>query len=293
MEFRLLGPLEVVEHDRRSRSVASSSARCSRCCCCTRTRSSRADRLIDELWGEAPPATAAKSVQVYVSRLRKELGERPARHAARPATSCTSTRPSSTSPLRAARRPRRGGRSRAARRRSCAQALALWRGPPLADLAYEPFAQTEIARLEELRWRGARAADRRRPRGRPPRRARRRAGGARRRASAARAAARPADARALPLGPPGRGARRLPGGPARARRGARARAGRGAASGSSRRSCGRTPRSSAADRRRRRARRPAPTPDRSLLVVPRSARRPRSRCSARGAAGGRGSRRAS
>ena len=31
------------------------------------------------------------------------------------------------------------------------EALAIWRGPPLADLAYEPFAQTEIARLEELR----------------------------------------------------------------------------------------------------------------------------------------------
>jgi DNA-binding SARP family transcriptional activator len=30
-------------------------------------------------------------------------------------------------------------------------ALALWRGPPLADLAYEPFAQPEIARLEEAR----------------------------------------------------------------------------------------------------------------------------------------------
>ena len=33
------------------------------------------DRLHDELWGESPPATAAKSIQLYVSRLRKELGE--------------------------------------------------------------------------------------------------------------------------------------------------------------------------------------------------------------------------
>ena len=35
--------------------------------------------------------------------------------------------------------------------RTLDQALALWRGPPLADFRYEPFAQTEIARLEELR----------------------------------------------------------------------------------------------------------------------------------------------
>src|SRR4051794_34173970 len=32
------------------------------------------------------------------------------------------------------------------------EALDLWRGPPLADLAFEPFAQTEIARLEDRRW---------------------------------------------------------------------------------------------------------------------------------------------
>ena len=70
---------------------------------------------------------------------------------ARPATCCGSTRPSSTSPLRAARRR---GRQRADPERAAEklrEALALWRGPPLADLAYEPFAQAEIARLEELR----------------------------------------------------------------------------------------------------------------------------------------------
>jgi DNA-binding SARP family transcriptional activator len=33
------------------------------------------DRLIDALWGRSPPPTAAKSIQVYVSKLRKELGE--------------------------------------------------------------------------------------------------------------------------------------------------------------------------------------------------------------------------
>ena len=33
------------------------------------------ERLVDEVWGDAPPATVAKSIQVYVSRMRKELGD--------------------------------------------------------------------------------------------------------------------------------------------------------------------------------------------------------------------------
>jgi hypothetical protein len=40
------------------------------------------------------------------------------------------------------------------------QALSLWRGPPLSDLSHEPFAQTEIARLEERRWAGGLAGRR-------------------------------------------------------------------------------------------------------------------------------------
>ena len=55
------------------RPRGASNGRCWRCCCCTPTRRSRSERLIDELWGEHPPATAAKTVQVHVSRLRKAL----------------------------------------------------------------------------------------------------------------------------------------------------------------------------------------------------------------------------
>jgi DNA-binding SARP family transcriptional activator len=110
-----------------------------------------ADRLIDELWGEAPPATAAKSVQVHVSRLRKELGDR--RLATRPPGYVLHVEPSE---LDLARFERLLGDARSADSGSAGEklreALALWRGPALADLAYEPFAQGEIARLEELRW---------------------------------------------------------------------------------------------------------------------------------------------
>ena len=74
MEFRLLGPLEVVEHDRvlvlgggRQRALFAMLL-------LHANEVVSADRLIDGLWGQTPPATAGKIVQVYVSRLRKQLG---------------------------------------------------------------------------------------------------------------------------------------------------------------------------------------------------------------------------
>ena len=108
------------------------------------------ERLIDEPWGESPPATVTKSVQVYVSRLRKQLGEgrlltRTPGYVLRVDASeldvtCFErlvAEAGSADPATAAMKLR--------------EALALWRGPPLEDLAYEPFAQAPIARLGELR----------------------------------------------------------------------------------------------------------------------------------------------
>jgi DNA-binding SARP family transcriptional activator len=150
MEFRLLGPLEVAEHDRllvlggiKPRSLLA-------LLLLHANEVVSADRLIDELWGDEPPATVAKSVQVHVSRLRKELGE--GRLVTRAPGYVLHVDPSE---LDLARFERLIGEARnadpEAARRSCARPLELWRGPALADLAYEAFAQTEIARLEELR----------------------------------------------------------------------------------------------------------------------------------------------
>ena len=97
----------------------------------------------------------------------------------------------SSAPRRSARRSRSGA------------------APPLADFAFEPFAQSEIRAARGAAARRARGADRRRARAGPARRARRRARGARRAAPAAGAAARPADARALPR-PAGRPRRSRP-----------------------------------------------------------------------------------
>jgi DNA-binding SARP family transcriptional activator len=108
------------------------------------------DRLIDALWDEGPPDTARKALQVYVSQLRKLLGR-----------ATVVTRPPGYL-LQVAQggldldrfeglvREARGAEPETAAAK-LQEALSLWRGPPLADFAYDRFARPEIARLEELR----------------------------------------------------------------------------------------------------------------------------------------------
>ncbi len=108
------------------------------------------ERLIDELWGESPPATVAKSVQVYVSRLRKQLGD--GRLLTRTPGYVLRVDASELDVARFERLVAEAGSGDPAMTvQKLSEALALWRGPPLADLAYEPFAQAPIARLGELR----------------------------------------------------------------------------------------------------------------------------------------------
>ena len=159
MEFRILGPLEALD---RGRSVGLGGTRQRALLAVLvlhRGETLSTDRLIDELWGEHPPATATKSVQVYISRLRKALagGDGPAE--------VILTRehgyelrldPEHLDAHRFERLVDEGRSDLAAGRPKPAasaleDALSLWRGPPLADLAYEPFAQREAARLDDLR----------------------------------------------------------------------------------------------------------------------------------------------
>ena len=117
-------------------------------------RAVTADRLIEGLWGEQPPPSAAKMVQNYVWRLRKVLaGDDGAEIITRGSAyelridrelvdACRLERLVSE----AARASEAGTPNGAAR-----EALALFRGKPLADLADEPFASAEIRRLDELR----------------------------------------------------------------------------------------------------------------------------------------------
>src|SRR5919202_7021557 len=108
------------------------------------------DRLIDALWGASPPLTAAKTIQAYVSRLRKALTED--RLVTRPPGYVLYVEPEE---LDLARFEQLVAEARVVSAEGAShklgEALGLWRGPPLADLAYEEFAQGEIARLEEMR----------------------------------------------------------------------------------------------------------------------------------------------
>ena len=120
------------------------------------------DSLIDGLWGERPPATARTTVQVYIAQLRRLL--EPGRQAG--SLGDVIARGPSGYVLQVEQDGLDGARfealavdgrqallsgnwNRAAE--ILRTALALWRGPALADFAFEPWAQTEAGRLEELR----------------------------------------------------------------------------------------------------------------------------------------------
>ena len=157
MEFRILGPLEVLENSRplalgrlKERIVLAvlllhANEFVSR------------ERLIDELWGTSPPATARKAVNVYISKLRQTLtrnGHDPI------ATAEGGYRLGVDPDLLDAERLR----SLIAQARSCIadgdsdpasqllqEALALWRGPTLAGIPLESFGRDEVVQLDELR----------------------------------------------------------------------------------------------------------------------------------------------
>jgi DNA-binding SARP family transcriptional activator len=112
------------------------------------------DRLIDDLWGADSPESTAAALRVVVSRLRKALPE-----------DVLTTRPPGyvlrveRDELDLHRFERLVDEGRGLLARGLAaeaserlgDALALWRGPALADFAYESFAQAAVARLEEIR----------------------------------------------------------------------------------------------------------------------------------------------
>jgi DNA-binding SARP family transcriptional activator len=107
------------------------------------------DRLLDALWGESPPKTALESLHNLVSQLRRVVGD------------VLVTRPPGyvlqVEPWRIdlerfqALVAEADGAPTAARAAKLREALALWRGPALADLLFEPFAEFEAGRLDELR----------------------------------------------------------------------------------------------------------------------------------------------
>ncbi|MCA1842267.1 MAG: AAA family ATPase, partial [Actinobacteria bacterium] len=158
VEFRILGPLDVLVQGRslalggrRERAVLT-------LLLLSLNRVVSSERLVDELWPDRPPKEALHSLRVAVSRLRKVLHE-----AAGDEVLCTvspgyviRTDPDRLDLARfeslvAQARQAMGRNQPQAAGERLREALSLWRGTPLADLAEAPFAQAESARLEEAR----------------------------------------------------------------------------------------------------------------------------------------------
>ena len=155
MEFGILGPLAVrTEHG--EAALGGSKPRALLALLLLHPNEPvSAERLALGLWGEDAPAGAVKTVQVHVSRLRKALGDGEA-VTTTPAGYVLRVRPGELDAERFEDLVADGRRALAAGQAEHAatllrDALSLWRGPPLAELAFEPFAQAEIARLREQR----------------------------------------------------------------------------------------------------------------------------------------------
>ena len=153
MEFRILGPIEVSED---GRPVALQGGKPRALLAVLLLHAGEAvptGELIDALWGERPPETVAKVLQTYVSQLRKILG--PALET-RPGAYRLTVEPGGLDLLVFQQRFADGRRALAEGRAqdaatSLRDALALWRGPALAEFRNEPFAIAELRRLEEAR----------------------------------------------------------------------------------------------------------------------------------------------
>jgi DNA-binding SARP family transcriptional activator len=164
IEYRILGPLEVIVGGV-PRPIAGAKCRALLTLLALRAgQTVSRDRLIDDVWAGAAPASAGSTLQTYVSHLRKEL--EPERVPGQPPRLLVTSGPGyllRTDPgdvdawrfERLVSEGRRllqdggGGNVRAAE--VLCQALALWRGPALADAPATPTTHAEIARLEELR----------------------------------------------------------------------------------------------------------------------------------------------
>jgi YVTN family beta-propeller protein len=162
MEFRILGPLGVCSEGRELSLGGAKQRALLAVLLLHANEVVSVDRLVDELWGDRPPATAFKVVQVYVSQLRKALrgrrgrGEEERVLVTRAPGYMLCVEPGQLDADRfeglvdQARQELAAGRARRAAH-MLLEALALWRGPALADFALDGFAQREIARLEEAR----------------------------------------------------------------------------------------------------------------------------------------------
>ena len=149
-EFRLLGALDVRKGDVSLQLGGPKQRALLALLLVDAGRAVSTDRLIDALWGEQPPRTAPTSLQNFVSQLRKLLG--PELLVTKPPGYLLRIDPLQVDVNRVqALVEEAGSAAPGDRSAKLREALALWRGPPLEEFAFEPFAEREISRLEEVR----------------------------------------------------------------------------------------------------------------------------------------------
>jgi DNA-binding SARP family transcriptional activator len=150
VEFRILGPLEVVEGGVPLRVGAPKDRALLAVLLVRAGEVVSTDQAAEALWGAEPPRSASASIQNSVSKLRKRLG--PERVVTKPPGYALQVEGDEIDAERARlllERARAAGAQAGVE--LLRQARSLFRGPPLADFAYESFAQPAIAQLEELR----------------------------------------------------------------------------------------------------------------------------------------------
>ncbi|HEX5621835.1 MAG TPA: BTAD domain-containing putative transcriptional regulator [Solirubrobacteraceae bacterium] len=154
MEFRILGPLEVTA-DGRALVIAGAKPRALLAVLLLHANQPvSAERLALALWGDDASAQAVKTIQVYVSRVRKALGDPDVLYTT-PAGYGLRVEPPDLDLACFERQLAAGRDALSAGNAEVAadllrDALTLWRGEPLAEFAWAPFAPAEANRLEEL-----------------------------------------------------------------------------------------------------------------------------------------------
>ncbi len=150
MDFRILGPLEVCEGTHALPLGGAKQRALLAILLVHANEVVSVERLLDDLWGERQPTSGAKALHVYVSQLRKVIGED--RVVTQAPGYALRLDPDELDVTRFQRlREQAEAVEPHEARAILGEALSLWNGPALAEFAYENFAQAEIARLDELR----------------------------------------------------------------------------------------------------------------------------------------------
>jgi predicted ATPase/DNA-binding SARP family transcriptional activator len=150
MEFRVLGPIEVICEGRVVPLDAAKPRALLAMLLLHANKFVSRDRLIDDLWDDAPPATAVKVLQTYVSQLRKALGQELIETG--PAGYRLRLESGNVDLLRFRRLVSDGrGDDPEVVARTLREALDLWRGEPLAEFSHQRWAKAETERLAALR----------------------------------------------------------------------------------------------------------------------------------------------